>query len=61
MKDILTEQGYQVLIARNGKEALENIEKVLPDAMILDLMLPEEVQQQVLKQQAQNSSHILEY
>ena len=49
MKDILTEQGYQVLIARNGKEALENIEKVLPDAMILDLMLPEVDGFQVLK------------
>jgi len=49
MKDILTEQGYQVLVARNGKEALENIGNVLPDAMILDLMMPEVDGFQVLR------------
>jgi signal transduction histidine kinase/CheY-like chemotaxis protein len=41
IKDILTGQGYQIRIARNGKEALERIEQALPDAMILDLMMPE--------------------
>ena len=41
MTDILSEQGYRVLVARNGKEALKQIEKTLPDAMILDLMMPE--------------------
>lgn len=49
MKDILIEQGYQVLIARNGKEAIENIERILPDAMILDLMMPGVDGFQVLK------------
>jgi signal transduction histidine kinase/CheY-like chemotaxis protein/CHASE3 domain sensor protein len=41
INDILTGQGYQIRIARNGKEALERIEQELPDAMILDLMMPE--------------------
>jgi len=41
MRDILTETGYQVRVARNGKEALEQIALALPDAMILDLMMPE--------------------
>ncbi len=41
MQDILNEQGYHVKIARNGKEALSQIEISLPDAMILDLMMPE--------------------
>lgn len=39
--DILSGQGYGVQVARNGKEALERIESSLPDAMILDLMMPE--------------------
>ena len=39
--DILTGQGYKVQVARNGKEALEQIGLALPDAMILDLMMPE--------------------
>lgn len=32
MTDILHDQGYQVLVARNGREALTQIEKTLPDA-----------------------------
>lgn len=39
--DILSEQGYLVSVARDGKEALERIEQTVPDAMILDLMMPE--------------------
>ena len=41
MRDLLEPEGYAVRIARNGKEALEAIEKEIPDAMILDLMMPE--------------------
>jgi len=41
LTDILTEEGYKIKVARNGKDALEIIAKELPDAMILDLMMPE--------------------
>jgi CheY-like chemotaxis protein len=41
MTDILTEHGYQVLKARTGREALAQIALAPPDAMILDLMMPE--------------------
>jgi len=50
MTDILSGHGYGVLVARNGKEALERIEKTLPDAMILDLMMPEVDGFEVLRQ-----------
>jgi len=49
MTDILTEQGYRVQAARNGREALEEIERDLPDAIILDLMMPEVDGFQVLR------------
>jgi len=39
--DILTRQGYRVAVARDGREALDRIESSTPDAMILDLMMPE--------------------
>jgi len=39
--DILSEQGYLVSVAQDGKEALNQIEQAVPDAMILDLMMPE--------------------
>lgn len=41
MSYILNQNGYNVRIAHNGKEALESIQNMTPDAMILDLMMPE--------------------
>ena len=40
LKDILEESGYKILIARDGAEALGVIAQTIPDAMILDLMMP---------------------
>jgi signal transduction histidine kinase/CheY-like chemotaxis protein/HAMP domain-containing protein len=40
IKDFLEESGYQILIARDGTEALQKISLRIPDAMILDLMMP---------------------
>ncbi|MDX9883356.1 MAG: response regulator [Prolixibacteraceae bacterium] len=42
VKDVLDEAGYQVMVARNGEEALERIGGAItiPDAIILDLMMP---------------------
>lgn len=39
--DLLGSQGYQIQIARNGKEALDRIREKIPDAVILDLMMPD--------------------
>lgn len=39
--EALTGQGFSVVTAKNGKEALEAVERKRPDLMILDLMLPE--------------------
>lgn len=40
MKDMLSRQGYNIMVASNGREALEQIDVKIPDAMILDLMMP---------------------
>ena len=40
LKDILEDCGYYTLVARNGEEALRIIDQTIPDAMILDLMMP---------------------
>jgi signal transduction histidine kinase/DNA-binding response OmpR family regulator/HAMP domain-containing protein len=39
--DILTEQGYRVDSVNSGRAALDFIDKVRPDGIILDLMMPE--------------------
>ncbi len=40
IKDIMEESGYNVMVARDGVEALGIIAQTIPDAMILDLMMP---------------------
>jgi len=48
---LMKKKGYEVFIARDGKEALEITRKALPEVIILDIMMPEvdgyEVCQQV--------------
>ena len=41
LTDILREEGFTVKVARNGREALESISLSIPDAMVLDLQMPE--------------------
>lgn len=41
LQDILSNAGYQTLFAKDGREALEIIFVTKPDAIILDLMMPE--------------------
>jgi len=49
LSEILLSNGYRVQVAHNGQEALVQIEQTLPDAMILDLMMPEVDGFEVLK------------
>jgi DNA-binding response OmpR family regulator len=37
---LLEKDGYRVLVARDGNEALEAIEREVPDLVLLDVMLP---------------------
>lgn len=41
MKHFLEESGFNVYVASNGKEALIQIQKNIPNGIILDLMMPE--------------------
>ena len=41
MRIRLTSWGYDVLTAANGKEAIQLVKKEVPDAVILDIMMPE--------------------
>uniref|UniRef100_UPI003563B9EB response regulator n=2 Tax=Pseudomonas TaxID=286 RepID=UPI003563B9EB len=37
---LLEQAGYQVMVAHDGQEALEAIERQPPDLVLLDVMLP---------------------
>ncbi|HEY9709485.1 MAG TPA: response regulator, partial [Oculatellaceae cyanobacterium] len=38
--DVLTESGFNVLIARDGEKAIERVEYALPDLILLDVLMP---------------------
>ena len=38
---MMTREGYEVLVARNGREALETIRRERPQLVLLDGMMPE--------------------
>lgn len=46
----LEANNYEVITAMNGKEALEKVKKEKPDAVLLDVMMPEVDGLSVLKQ-----------
>jgi len=60
LKDILGECDCPILVARDGAEALTIIEKTIPDAMILDLMMPGIDGFEVLKivREAERTTHV---
>lgn len=40
-KEALEEEGYKIIIAGNGKKALEMFEKEKPDIVTLDILMPD--------------------
>ena len=36
----LSDEGYQIILARNGKEAIEKVLKIVPDLIVLDIRMP---------------------
>jgi len=41
LKTLLDAQGYQVMLAENGREAIERIKDKTPDMLIMDVCMPE--------------------
>jgi CheY-like chemotaxis protein len=39
-QEVLTDEGYNVLVAKDGKEALRKVEQKRPDLVILDIVMP---------------------
>jgi len=49
IKFLLEDEGYQVAVAKKGQEALQYLQKQIPDGIVLDLMMPEMDGFEVLK------------
>ena len=50
LKDLLAEEGYTVKLAASGEAALAEIEKRIPDLVMMDVKLPDQDGLAVLKQ-----------
>ena len=48
VKDILTEEGYDVIIAQNGLDGIRIANKEYPDLILLDIAMPEMGGEEVL-------------
>ncbi len=40
IRDVLEDRGYRVIGARNGADALDQLDQTRPDVMVLDLLMP---------------------
>lgn len=40
LEEVLTDDGYRVIVAKNGKEAFESVKKQVPDCVLLDVRMP---------------------
>lgn len=38
---LMKKSGYEVMVARNGKEALALVDQEIPDLILLDIMMPD--------------------
>ena len=54
---ILYKEGYEIAMADRGKSALELMENVMPDLILLDIMMPEMDGFEVCKRIKQNPKH----
>ena len=50
----LTERGFEVVTASNGKEALKQLETIRPDLVLLDLLMPHMSGLEILNQIKKN-------
>lgn len=41
LRQVFIDAGHEVMLANNGREALETLNTVLPDAMIIDIVMPQ--------------------
>ena len=39
-EEVFVDEGYEALTAKNGKEALQKLEKEKPDLIVLDIVMP---------------------
>jgi DNA-binding response OmpR family regulator len=60
---LMRKSGYQVYIARNGTEAMENVDKERPNVVLLDIMMPDvdgyEVCRHIRQSEAMNGAKVI--
>jgi DNA-binding response OmpR family regulator len=57
-KEEFEDEGYEVVVASNGQEAIEKFEKEVPDIVTLDILLPDIDGIRVLRQMKEKNPKI---
>ena len=52
----ITEQGYDLKIARNGEQGLELMKEIAPDLVLLDIIMPKKGGFEVLEEKQEDDS-----
>lgn len=58
LKFILNKEGYKISVAKDGITGIETIEKIMPDLVITDIMLPLKSGMEVINYIKQNHKQI---
>ena len=55
---LMKKNGFDVMVARNGTEAMELVEKQVPDLVILDIMMPDVDGYEICKRIKKSPKHL---
>jgi len=58
MRDALTDQGYEVILADNGSEGMRSATELSPDLVITDIVMPEKEGVEVLMELRTNDKNL---
>ncbi len=58
VKDVLTDEGFDVITACDGKDLLDKLKKSKPDLILLDIIMPGLVTKEILSEMHKMKLHI---
>ena len=58
VRDILNDEGFNVVLAENGKDLLNKLKKCKPNLILLDILMPGLITKEILSEMKKRRIHI---